>query len=325
MPESVDAAEKVIFPSERAVFPSEFLHIVESELVPMAFDLHENENGPGSRNIQTFHRKIPHLMPLERRIRRQIDIIKEADPDFINQIQEGRALFFGAFHDLKQNSTSRDPGTIQEFRQRNRSTTDEEDKGNEMETYLEVVKVMNMVNKSHNRAIFVSEDVPVCRRVQAATIPEFTAEGTVIQPFLNESSPLEAILVGRADINTCDVDPDEFVRDGNNEFQELNIGITRAIQEAPRDVQGVPVLTLADMDYVKDKIRLWLPGQPKFARGRAARKEIELGYFGNEKVVQALKDGYFNKSDESIEIAEGRAADLDKKLYAQLLKLIGYV
>lgn len=326
MAEAIGVSEKIILPEEREVTPVELLHIVKSELVPMAHDMHENKNGPDSDNPQTLHREISHLVPVEGRIQGQIDIIKEVDPNFITEIEEGRALFFGSLHDLIQNSTSKDPGTIQEFRQRTRSTTDEEeDKGNEMKNYREVVAIMKMVNDSHGRAIFVLEDVPICRRVQAATIPQFTDDGTVIQPFLNASSPIEAILVARADVNACDVDPEEFVRDGNNEFKELYIGITKAIQKVPRDYNGVPILMFDDMEYTKKQIRLWLPGQPKFAKGRKERKFAELGYFGNEKIQQALAERYFNRSDESIALAERRATDLDKKTYSQLLELIGYI
>lgn len=307
--------------SERAVSTQEFLQISEG-LLPRVFNIHEKENGSSSNHPQIFHRADvagSHVQAAVTRVGRSIDVIKEVAPELITLIQEGRTKLFVALHDWKQECGIKDEGTIREQIERRRAR-------NETHTADWGVRFMRSVNDGAGKMIFVYEDTQICRAVLDATITTWDdALGTVVQKQVGVQSPIEVKLAGLADIGSAGEDPEQFIREGNWEFQEVRTGITRAIAQAPSDENGVPILSPEDAEYVRQQIMAWLPDQVRWAEGRKSRQDIEIGYFQDERVIRALKEKVYNKFDQSISKAKERASDLENKSFEELLILIGYL
>lgn len=313
---------------KREVSPEKFRDISIS-LIPKSLSMHEDKFGQGSDNPQILHRRRIHLEPALDRGGRMIQTARRVNPNFVNPIQEGRTLLYIAKHDEEQKfkvKQSPDKNPIKDQRERTRST-DDRGGGNEMETVDEITKLMWKTNDDWGKMVFIQEDVLVCRSVMAATIPFWdTPLGTVVQNYLTAGIPIEAAIVGLADLAGAGMDgPEQYIKEGNAEFQEVRIGITRAINEAKRNEQGVPVLDSTDQAYVEGEIRKWLDIQIHFAEGRKILLDRDLSSIDDPNVRTAFKEELFTRFDESIKSAKDRAKDLDKKDFAELLTLIGYI
>lgn len=307
--------------SERAVSPQEFLQIANN-LIPEVYEMHERENGPGSDHEQIFHRRKTHLEVVVQRVKHQIDLIKGVNPNLVTPIQEGRALLFADAHDLEQLRHIRDP----QFKDTIREEIARELGNNEKNSAKRTIEFMREINQRFGKMIFIPEDEEVCNLTMDATIPKWNNDlGTVVQEQFTDKIPIEAKLVALADIGAAGCDPDHFIQDGNNEFKEVRIGITRAIIQAPKDKNGMPILSPDDEQYATEEMKKWQKVQLNWIKGREKSLEGELARFGDPRIAEALKTQYFNHFSESTSRIQGRIEGLQTKSFKQLLSLYEYL
>lgn len=275
--------------------------------ITRARTIHQTRFGPNSDNPQIFHDWDNHINVLLGRVDRVYGAVRKVRPDLATTHSQGMARLLVAWHDIVQDFEVKDPATISETRSRKR-IHNEDTSAQELITFME------------SEGGFSKEDIALVKPSVRATIPGF-ANGTVYQTDLNEQTPFEGITLALVDLGGAGMDGyGQFKKEGNNEFQEVRIGITRVVENILRSPYGWEGVNQAEKEYISKQIYDWIQGQVSFAEGRYARFEDELKLIPYPDVVEVLKGEVFNKFEESIDKTRERAGNLDPDNFDALVK-----
>lgn len=293
-------------------------------IIQRGFRLQGERFGPGSENPQTYHTE-QHPRDVESRAMKIVYAINQAAPGTISERQRNLIAMGAAWHDVVQNWEPQNPsdaGTIREFRNRDRGS-------NEKRSAEELIDEMRKTNDQYpGEEIYTADDFKVVEAMMKATEPDFK-DGSAIQPFVTKDSPIEAQVVAMSDLGEALMeDSVQFVRGGNGEFQELYVGITRAINNALTSTQGLASLSNEDREFIAQKIKAWIEkGQPAFAEGRLNNLGKELAHFNSPVIEEKLRKDVFNKYPNTRAVVQERA-DRIKELTVdnleELVIMIGY-
>lgn len=259
-------------------------------------DLTDREFRPDGQNPQIYHvRKHPEIVI--DRVERLGGRIMEVAPQLLTLHQFHTARLDGAAHDVIQAfDSNEDAGTIREKRVRHRGPN-EKDSGDELVDYMRSVNEKFL--KENGYEIFSEDDIAQVDPTMKGTEPEWDKiRQTATQPHINTESPIEAKLVGLADLGGSGMDgAKQYIKEGNSEFLEVRIGITRALTNATNDSRGLDSLTEEDKKYIGSEIKEWLNSQINFVEGRKYYLDQELSHFNNPELSEILKIEQFNSTN----------------------------
>lgn len=294
---------------------------VTNGLVAKGLALLDQRFSPNSENPQIFHVK-KHSEDVLRRGQFLVSLVNKIMPGFVSLVQLQRLRTAAAFHDSIQDYSVENPGTIKEVRIRKRGPNEE---GSGQEASSE----MRNINEITGEEVFNNQDQSiVSKAVSNGTFVEWDGGlGTVVQTRVSKESSLEEKFMALIDIGGAGMDgAEQYILEGNAEFRELKIGITRVITQALSLEDGLSKISAEDREYISKEIRSWLAdSQVRFVQGRQRRLETELGWFDNEQVEEGLRREGFTKFEESIKAAQERAEFAKTSTFHQLLTLIGYI
>lgn len=292
-----------------------------SQGIDKAKELMGSQFGPASSNPLIFHTWEEHIAVLLDRLERTYALVKKIRPELASPRSLGLTKLLIAWHDVVQNWFPQELELGQPFLYTNRGRYlgyNEQESGRQLRGF------MYDFNRDHGD-IFTQEEIASIESGINATITTFKPELGVIQEQLTATTPFEGKILAFLDINGCLIDgPEQFIREGNNEFKEVKIGINRTIENA-LSKEGRLALAENEKDYIAAQIRNWLKSQVIFARGRQTRLPQELKILENPELTEALEKELFNKGQKSLAEIIRRAQGLEEKSFEELLELVGYL
>ena len=162
---------------------------------------------------------------------------------------------------------------------------------------------------------FVDVDEELVRAAFEATVPGWDAKnGTVEQGALHADSHPVVRAVALADLGAAGLDPDSYIKGGNQLFVEENLDMLHL---------DFSTLDQDQKDVYEQRMLGWSESQIGFARGRKARFEEELGNLPETAKEELRK--LFNKFDKSIARAEEHYARRRAMSVEDLYAVMGFV
>lgn len=235
--------------------------------------------------------------------------IYEADKTVLDERRLRLGAFAAAWHDVVQNCRI-DEAADGAFTRRMRKCFTRE---NEAASAEEAIQYM----REKGGGAFRPEDEETVRRAILATVPAADfKEGTMVQENLAPESDVLARAVALADLGCAGMDgTKEFIEEGNAVFREDAIDIRDALR-SPENISE------EQKSFFTQRMLAWSRMQEKFAAGRKALFEAELGGLSEEarRAVRAL----FDKFDESIEGAHAKTEERKKMTFEDLIRDFGY-
>ncbi len=285
-------------------------------VVDSIFQTVDSEYGPKGHRPLEFHNR-SHAQAVVRRTETILETIQAVKPELVSEKDLALARVAAAGHDVIQSGLSRPDntkGSLQETLQRRVGY-------NERESGFEVAGRLDQLLEEK----FSQRDGKVIEDAINGTVPEWVNQlGTVTQPNVTEESSIVTFAVARADLGTAGMDgPDAFRVDGNSEFRETKIGISRAIKSY-KDANPEEPLLDRNKDYISAQIRGWLLSQISFAQGRQISLYSELEVLNDPELEGVLKEKVFNKFEETINDAKARFARAQTMNFDQLIQEVGY-
>ena len=158
-----------------------------------------------------------------------------------------------------------------------------------------------------------SVDEQVVRAAFDATIPDGWDGSTVVQKHLtSESHPLVRA-VALADLGAAGMDPDSYVRGGDELFVEENLDML---------VLDIDTLDETKKEAYRERMLAWSQVQISFAEGRKARFEEELGNLPEEAKEQLRQ--VFQHFDASIQKAQEHFARREAMSFEDVYEVMGF-
>jgi len=167
-----------------------------------------------------------------------------------------------------------------------------------------------------NKNYLFKREIPIIEQAIMATAVSYDPHGTLVQPSLTQSSPLEAQVVAMADLSYPGmVGGDGYLRAGDALFREQNLGIRGLIS-------GEVPLQPEQLAAIANRIRAWSQEQVLYVQKRRKGWLRELTYLPADKqsVVASLFKHWDTAEDVAQRTAQARQTMSDK----DVIRDIGY-
>lgn len=266
---------------------------------------------PDPENVLQFHDR-DHNLRVGRVARGILSAICDADPNIVSFRDLLMAEFAGINHDryIGWVVSSISVGDQEKLvMQRDIGTSEEK-------SAQEAIDEMDKTNNTKGVEIFTEEDKLATQQAILATVPGFDPNlGTVFQPNLTKDTTMVGWGVALGDLASAGVNPERYLKDGNNLFREEQIDVFRAL------LSGEPIDPY-QIGFIRDRMITWSEFQITFARGRkqVMDQDISVLPIGAQKVLNRI----FTKFEDSALAAAQIAKQRTRMDFPQLVESFGY-